>query len=274
MPFRIFLMLSAAVLGGGWYLSSQADSHDTDEARYAEISTTTPPVVISATSSAGTIVPILVYHIVRPSYPTDSEAVRRLAVTPEIFDAEMKYLGNSGYHVIRFSDLDAHLKEGRLLPDKPVVLTFDDGWRDQYKYAFPILKKYQYPTTFFVFTNAIGRKAFLSWDELREMSASGMTVGGHTRSHPYLTRIRSSAVLWDEIYGSKLLLEKKLGVTVSQFAYPFGMYNASTTALVENAGYTSARGDYQTKSQSLEQIFELGALNAPTTIEQFIRIFP
>jgi peptidoglycan/xylan/chitin deacetylase (PgdA/CDA1 family) len=241
------------------------------EVRYAEI----PPESV-ATSTVTTGVPILVYHIVRPSYPTDSEAVKGLAQTPEIFDAEMKYLAESGYHVIPFSALEDHISKNALLPDKPIVISFDDGWGDQFKYAFPILEKYHYTATFFVFTNPIGTRGFMTWDDLRALRDAGMTIGSHTRSHPFLLKITDPAILWNEIDGSKKTIEKNLGITVNEFAYPFGRYNATTTAIVKKAGYQSARGDYVRKdpTQSTDTLFGLSALNAPTSIELFVRKFP
>lgn len=244
----------------------------------AQISTTSPTIssASSASTSVKVILPILVYHIVRPSHPSDSAAVRAIALTPETFDAEMNYLQSAGYHVVRFSDLEAYFANGASLPSKPIIISFDDGWKDQFKYAFPILEKYRYPATFFVFTNAIGNKGFLAWSDLREFISAGMTVGDHSRSHPYLARITSTSTLWDEINGSKLLLEEQLGVPINEFAYPFGSYNAVIVSLVQEAGYKSARTDSYDNSgkQSTDRLFELSAMNAPTTTARFEEIVP
>jgi len=238
---------------------------------------TSADAVATATSSpVDMLVPILVYHIVRPSYPSDSRAVTALAHTPQVFDAEMKYLGDAGYHITTFAALESHLEQGTPLPSDPIILSFDDGWSDQFTYAFPILEKYHYTAEFFVFTNPIGHRGFLTWDNLRTMLKAGMVIGDHTRSHPFLTKITDPAKLWNEIDGSKLLLEKTLGITVNEFAYPFGQHDATTTALVEEAGYKAARGDYLKRggTTSLSQIYALGALNAPTTTAAFMLRFP
>lgn len=220
-------------------------------------------------------VPILAYHIVRPSYPSDDRSVRALAQTPEVFDAQMKYLAVAGYHVISFADLEKYFKNGTRLPPHPIILSFDDGWSNQFQYAFPILEKYHYTATFFVYTNPIGTKGFLTWDNLRELIAAGMTIGSHSRSHPYLTQIQDKAVLWDEIYGSKRTLERNLGTTVHEFAYPFGQYNATVMDLVQKAGYIAARGDYfYDGKQYVSMPFELDGLNVPTTMALFIKKFP
>ena len=113
-----------------------------DQASYAEESTTSaqgmPPV---ATSTAHIDLPVIVYHIVRPRYKNDSAAVRAFELTPETFDAEMDHLKTAGYHVVHFSDLEHYFQNSAPLPSNPVILSFDDGWSDQFTYAFPILEK-------------------------------------------------------------------------------------------------------------------------------------
>lgn len=243
---------------------------------YAEMPATVAHTFPISTSTEAVKVPILVYHIVRPSYPTDSRQVRALAHTPEVFDAEMKYLAEAKYHVTSFAALENYLKDGTPLPANPIIISFDDGWGDQFTYAFPVLEKYHYTAAFFVFTNPIGTRGFLTWENLRALRDAGMTIGSHTRSHPFLTKITDQNILWNEINGSKETLEKHLGITVNEFAYPFGKYDATTTALVKKAGYTSARGDYVKKGgmQSRDSLYELSALNAPTTTELFALKFP
>lgn len=285
----LFVAPIAAVIGGCsllWNHFFGADAASINfrnsEVLYAEQpATTTPAVVLAAAAASSTPaedlkIPILVYHIVRPSYPTDSKGVKDLAQTPEVFDAQMQHLQDAGYHVITFGALENALKDGAPLPEKPIVLSFDDGWRDQYEYAFPILKKHNLTATFFVFTNPIGRKGFLTWDNLKEMRDAGMTIGSHSLSHPFLVRITDPAQLKKEVEGSKAVLEKELGITVSEFAYPFGQVTPAVEDAVVTAGYKAARGDYVRRNgmQSGSQIYELSALNAPTTEAEFNRKFP
>ncbi len=250
-----------------------ADSPARNPLLYAEITASTSPGT-AAVLPEEIRLPILVYHVVRPSYPSDSAAVRAIAVTPGNFDAEMKYLGDAGYHIVRFGDLEAYFASSTPLPPKPIILSFDDGWSDQFKYAFPILEKDHYPATFFVFTNAIGHRGFLTWDELQQMVRAGMNIGDHTRSHPYLTMITSTSTLWGEIAMSKQILEQKLGIPINEFAYPFGLYNSDTISLVKEAGYKSARGDYYHEGQSASHLFSLPAMNAPTTLSALKQRFP
>jgi peptidoglycan/xylan/chitin deacetylase (PgdA/CDA1 family) len=272
IPVHLFFICFAAIAGCTLLL---AQNRTVDEAQYAEVPSAEAQSLPPAASSTEKFsLPILVYHIVRPSYPNDSQAVRNIALTPEAFDAEMKYLADAGYRVVAFRDLENYVRGGAPLPGKPVILSFDDGWSDQFQYAFPILQKYRYPATFFVFTNSIGKRGFVSWDELLALRDAGMTIGSHSRSHPYLTRVSNPAVLWDEINGSKQALESRLGAAVTEFAYPFGRYDASTTAAVQRAGYLSARGDLYTGMQSASLLYALSAMNAPTTTALFAKKFP
>ena len=258
----------AALYGtaGAAYASAAVVTVPKNEALYAELPTPAPTQPPSGDSLR---LPILVYHIVRPSYPSDSAAVKALAVTPETFRAELSYLKTAGYTVIPFTRLDAYFHDGTPLPPKPIVISFDDGWSDQYAYAFPILREFGYPVTFFVFTNAIGHKGFLTWNELKEMQAAGMSIESHSESHPYLSHMTATSTLRAEIAGSKRILEAHLGTPVTEFAYPFGMVDARIIRLVQAAGYASARGDYSSTTQSKSRLYDLGGNNAPPTLQKF-----
>lgn len=273
--FPVFAIIAAVILAYWLYSATARPLRIPGETRSAEISMSASPAPSAASTTPRVLLPILVYHIVRPNYPNDSAAVRALALTPGVFDAELAHLKDAGYHVVGFPDLEAYFASSTPLPRKPVVLSFDDGWYDQFRYAFPILEKHQDTATFFVFTNAVGRRKFLSWDDLRALVAAGMTIGDHTRSHPYLPQITDPQHLRDEIEGSKRLLENELGVPVTEFAYPFGQYNRALMALVKKAGFKSARADYWNGGvQSLDRLYALAALNAPTTTAAFDRQFP
>lgn len=243
-----------------------------DQSLYAEgDASSTKPTIDVLTQER---LPILVYHIVRPSYPSDSDEVKKFAITPELFDEQLTYLDSAGYTVIPLQSLENHLLRGTPLPPKPIVITFDDGWSDQYTYALPVLEKHKLTATFFVFSNAIGRKGFFTWGELKNMMAKGMTIGSHSVTHPYLTKISNDTELEREIVHSKEVLEEKLGTPITEFAYPFGQYDTRALALVKKAGYVSARGDYYHYGQSPDGIYELAAMNAPVTLSQFKKHFP
>lgn len=238
-------------------------------------SSTPHTITVSSASGIKAVkVPILVYHIVRPARDSDSSAVKTFLVTPELFDEELSWLARNGYHVIPLSALEQYFASGTPLVARPVIITVDDAWASQYTYAFPTLEKYGDTATFFVPSNFPGSRGFLTWDELRTMIAAGMTVGDHSMSHPYLTQITSTTTLWKEIDGSKTILERELGVPITEFNYPFGAYNAAIVAMVKKAGYKAARTDAYGVSGVADNLFTLPALNAPTTLATFEKYFP
>jgi len=195
-----------------------------------------PPPAEPAPPAFAIDVPILVYHHVVPGHSPGP-----LFATPEGFEDQLKYLKDNGYQAISFHDLADSVEYGAALPDHPVILTFDDGWENQYAYAFPLLQKYGFTATFFVVTSYLDHQNFMTLDQLRTMLAAGMTIGDHTRSHPPLPSIGSGQRLGDEIAGSKAWLEQQLGIVVDAFAYPYGSYTPAVAAAVKAAGYRAAR---------------------------------
>jgi peptidoglycan/xylan/chitin deacetylase (PgdA/CDA1 family) len=177
--------------------------------------------------------PILVYHHVQPG------STSTLFVSPEEFDKQLKYFQDNGFHTISFTDLADYLEKGKLLPPHPAIISLDDGWENQFEYGFPILQKYHDTATFYVVTNYLDHKNFMTTQQLKTMVAAGMAIGCHTRSHPYLTSL-SHERAWDEIAGAKAILEAD-GFKIDTFAYPYGAYDERVVAMVEAAGFRSAR---------------------------------
>lgn len=186
-------------------------------------------------------VPIVIYHSVRPRTKGESAEQDRYDITPELFAIHLKYLKDNGFTTISFETLADYFDKGKLLPVKPIILSFDDSWKNQFVYAFPLLQKEKMTATFFVFTNSLNKKNHLTWNEAREMKTAGMEIGSHTKFHPYLNSIASPAVLNAEIAGSKNILEEALGTSTVAFAYPFGEHGTSSVEEVKRAGYRTAR---------------------------------
>jgi peptidoglycan/xylan/chitin deacetylase (PgdA/CDA1 family) len=215
-------------------------------------------------------VPILIYHSIRPYRSEDLGGVRKYVTTPEALEQELAYLRENGYSAISFDDLERHLQTGAGLPENPVIISFDDGPETQYTYALPLLKKYSFTATFFLFTNAIGHENYLSWEQVLELQAEGMQIGCHSRFHPYLTRLRTEKELWAEIAGSKERLEAHLGAPVTVFAYPFGQYDDHVVELVKKAGYTCARGTFPGTLHSQGDLFTLTGLIHTATLKSLV----
>ena len=185
-------------------------------------------------------VPVLVYHSVMPHHPGQTAEQRVLDVDDSVFAAQMRYLVNGGYHVVSFAALVDALEGRDTLPTRAVVITFDDGWENQYRHAFPILRRFGLTATFFVFTTPIGKDGkLMTWQQLRELQAAGMTIGSHTRTHPDLPHYH--AALHNEVEMSRADIEQHLGRAPDFFAYPFGAWDSQSAASARTAGYRAAR---------------------------------
>jgi peptidoglycan/xylan/chitin deacetylase (PgdA/CDA1 family) len=194
-------------------------------------SSLTPDLIAPGARSVD--LPILVYHHVRPG------STSTLFVSPEEFDKQLEYLQYYGFHTVSFTDLADYFEKGKPLPRLPVIISFDDGWENQFEYGFPILQKYHDTATFYVVTDYLDHGNFMTTEQLKTMVAAGMTIGCHTRSHPYLTSLDGERA-WDEIAGAKAILEAE-GFKIDTFAYPYGAYNARVVDMVAEAGFRTAR---------------------------------
>ncbi len=185
-------------------------------------------------------VPVLMYHYIRPILPHMTTSSRWLSVSPKHFRAQMEELVRFGYHTITPDDLADAVAGTRALPSQPVLLTFDDGYRDQYDVALPILKANGLSATFFVVSDYSHIPSYLTNDQIRELDRSGLiTIAAHTRHHVGLVDVSPSARR-DEIFGSKKTLEEIVGHPISAFAYPYGNFNEEVKKLVKEAGYRTA----------------------------------
>jgi len=198
--------------------------------------------------TGGTAVPILMYHQVTPS-PLPS--YRKYAVTTEAFASQLDWLARRGYTSISMDTLYEHRAGRGALPSRPVILTFDDGYRDCLDYAAPILKARGFTATFFVLARLAGKTSLwlaaergidlplLDWNAVRQLRAAGNECGSHGLSHPRLTQL-SPADCREELLTSRRLLEDQLGEGVRHLAYPFGVYDDAVRAIAVESGYRTA----------------------------------
>lgn len=182
-------------------------------------------------------VPILTYHNI--GYGKGG-----FFVTPENFAKQMEYIKKNGYEVITFDELTGSILDKRKLKRNKVVITFDDGYEDNFKYAYPVLREFDFPATIFLITNLVGEKTkikqFMNWKEIIAMSKNKITFGGHTKSHCYLGSITDEISAFEELTGSKKAIEKKIGLPVDYFCYPGGGFCERAKLLVVKAGYKAA----------------------------------
>ncbi len=182
--------------------------------------------------------PILMYHSVNKEV---NPYIKALIVSPDTFEKQMRFLKIHKYNVIPLEDLAGLIRQAKPIPAKTVVITLDDGFKDNYTEAFRVLKKYRLPATIFIIINEVGRADRLNWAEIKEMKACGLVdFGSHTMGPDPLIKITSREELKKQIFDSKKILEEKLGGEVGSFSYPEGMFNEDIRKLVIDAGYKCA----------------------------------
>lgn len=224
---------------------------------------------------AGNTVPILMYHSISAQA---SQQFRSFAVTPAVFAEQMAALAAQGYTPMTVTQLvQAWQQEPSLVPPKPVVLTFDDGFADFYTQALPVLLHYGFTATLYVTTSFVdgtsrwlhregeANRLMLSWNQLDEIARCGVKCGAHSHSHPQLDALPLT-LAQEEITHSKELLEQHLGLPVTSFAYPFGYQNSLTRNLVQQAGYTSACAVKYALSSPQSDSFALARLKVTTSM--------
>jgi peptidoglycan/xylan/chitin deacetylase (PgdA/CDA1 family) len=186
-------------------------------------------------------VPILMYHYISEP-PADADAIRRdLSVSPAQFESHLAYLRQAGYESITLRQLAYALSGQETMPAKPIVITFDDGYLDNYQNAFPLLQKYGYTGVFYIFTYPLDHDdpAYLTWEMVEKMHRAGMEFGSHGYRHWELAG-RDVDFLVYEILGSKEAIEAHIGQPVRFFSYPVGRYDALAMQVVESANFWNA----------------------------------
>jgi len=199
---------------------------------------TVPPTATYPPPPESVNVPILMYHYVS-ELPPDADVYRRdLTVLPERFEAQLHYLFREGYQTVTLADVHARLTTGKPLPARPIVLTFDDGYKDAYTIVTPLLQQFGFVGEFFVLATPAHYEAepYLTWNEMQEMAAAGMSMQAHGRDHVDLTN-RSYDFLVYQILGAREAVEAHTGTPVHFFCYPSGRHDADTEAVVASAGY-------------------------------------
>lgn len=171
-----------------------------------------------------------------------------MTVSKVSFEAQMQFLKTNGYTVISMERFFDFLDHQTILPDKSVVITLDDGWRSAYEIAYPILRKYQFPATFFVYTDLItNTQKTLSWEMLNEMSKNGISLENHSKTHMNYAELSEDTSLADhfetiqkDLVDSDQIIRAKTGKKSRYFAYPYGETNSLITALLQKQGYRGA----------------------------------
>lgn len=207
----------------------------------AEPKTAPAPVAKQVAVDKAAQVVVLCYHRV------EGAAAGALSIAPELFEQHMQRLKDRGIAVISMQDFLAWRRNEKTIPPRCALITIDDGYVSALETAAPILKKFGYPWTYFIYTKYVGTGGkSVTWEQLESLRDAGVEIGCHTVSHMSLRDTHGKspeayeAWLHDEIIGSKQLLEKRLGIRCSVFAYPEGRYNAKVLDMVKAADFEAA----------------------------------
>lgn len=211
-------------------------------------------------------IPVLNYHSIT------IDPGNRAVITPAKFEAQMQYLAKNGYRTLsleQFIDYMDNTATG--MPEKPVLLTFDDGYADNYEHALPILGKLQFQATLFVSPGTTEDGYFLNWDQIKEMHQAGWNIQPHGMTHPHLPKLTAKDQAF-EITEAKRQIDENLNIKTNVFCYPYGERNATTLQVLKDLGFRYAFTIDQgmtTRDQTpflLKRIF----VNGEETIEQWI----
>lgn len=216
-------------------------------------------------------VPVIMYHDILPEKQVFFD------VTPAEFEAALLLIRQKGLTPISTDQLVTHLSTGSPLPDKPILLSFDDGYEGHYKYVYPLLKKYGYPALFGIYTakvdKRIGRSS-LSWQQIREMAADPLvTIASHSVTHPADLSALTEDQIRNEVAESKRILEAQLGIPIKYFVYPEGKYDERTQEMLQLTGYQAAfkmddeANRFAGASQDLFSLERIGQSDLAATVD-------
>lgn len=209
-------------------------------------------------------VTILMYHNI-----TDGKE-DYMSVHKDKFKEQMQFIKDNGYNVISLDELYSYYTEGTPISDKSIIITFDDGYWNNYMYAYPVLKEFGFKATLFMITSMIDQKLYLNKDRIREMDANGFSIQSHTVNHLELNKMSYEEQLY-ELNQSKKTLEDLLGREVKYISFPYGQFNKETIMITRKLNYKLAMGTVREKAIRKNGLYNLNriAVFGNTDIKQF-----
>lgn len=213
-------------------------------------------------------VPILCYHRLRDYRATDGKGAKTYIVPASVFRQQVKMLADSGYHTITPDEYYAYLTSGSPLPEKPVMISFDDTSEEQFTVGADELNKYGFKGVFFVMTISIGRPGYMSQAQLRELSEKGHVIASHTTDHHNVKKYSGND--WDfQLAKPKDKLESIIGKPVEYFAYPFGEWNSTAIPELKKRKYKAAFQLSSYKRDTSEPLYAIRRMIVPGTWDGF-----
>ncbi|MFF5380529.1 polysaccharide deacetylase family protein [Pedobacter suwonensis] len=258
--------------------STEKTTQTSENSKAAAIDVSKIKVADAKTILARKQVPILCYHQVRNWKPTDGKVGKDYIVEIQNFKDQMKMLADSGYHTILPDQLYAYLNTGAPLPSKPIMLTFDDTDMDQFTVVRPTLEKLGYKAVYFIMTVSIGRKGkfvdYMTKEQIKQLSAEGNVIGSHTYDHKNFKKYAGKD--WEEQLDKPTKkLEEITGKKMTEFAYPFGLWNAEGIPELKKRGFRMAF-QLSTKRDEKDPLFTIRRIIAsgywsPKTLSNSIK---
>lgn len=189
------------------------------------------------TASANDHIPVLLYHDIQTEFESDRAVI---TVTPDGFEDHIVTLLNNGYTPVSFEDVYNASVGKFTMPEKPIVITFDDGYLTNYTYGFPIIQKHNVKTTIFIVTETVGKTTgnpHFTWEQAKIMQRSGLvSIQSHTNIHEDILTLDNYNVI-RELRLSRYMIEKNLGTKCDILAFPFGSCNDAVVDAAHKAGY-------------------------------------
>jgi peptidoglycan/xylan/chitin deacetylase (PgdA/CDA1 family) len=192
-----------------------------------------PAIADAATIIARQEVPVLCYHQIRDYKASDSRTAKAYIVPPDVFNAQMQALADSGYQTILPDQLYDYLVYGKPLPTKPVMITFDDTRLDQFTEALPAMDKHQFKAAFFIMTVSLGKPGYMSRDQVKQLADAGHTIGSHTYDHKNVKQYTVDDWV-EQVQKPSQQLQSITGKPLGYFAYPFGLWNKEAIAKLKD----------------------------------------
>lgn len=246
--------------------TAKAGSNNQQSTEGAATSTADKKEASAAEILAKKEVPVLCYHQIRDWRASDSKRAHDDIIAPAKFEEHIKMLADSGYHTISPDQLYTYLKHNGPLPEKPIMISFDDNNLDHYAVAAPILKKYGFRGVFFIMTVTIGRPRYMSKAQIKELSDDGHTIANHTWNHKNFAQFTDED--WEvQIDKPNRVLESITGKKSEYFAYPYGVFKAANLPKLQEHGIKAAfilstKRDEIYPMQTIRRIIDPGSYTA------------
>lgn len=212
---------------------------------------------------------IIMYHSVGEKSGTLDGYGAKLNVSPAAFAKQMKFLHRFNYKVIPLVEFIERVKSGKKIPARTIAITFDDGLKNNFLHAYPVLKKYNFPATIFVATNFVGKEKFLTRSDIKTMQENNIFIGSHTISHRWLPSLDEKNIR-KELSTSKEILEKITGREIKTLSYPLGAYNEEVKKMAREAGYMGAVSTNPGRTKPKDDIFALKRIRISMTSDNLL----